>query len=184
MTIITLPDLSRMQATLRVHEMDIERIRKGMDATVTVEAAGSKVFPATITRIAELATAGGWRSDPEVKQFDVEVTLSDGNPGLKPGTTAKVEIVMAELRDVVYVPVPAVRGVRHKRFCYCRQGETLARREVELGMANDKFVEIRKGLQPGDKVLVSPPQAALLAEEDALRRSLTGGETTPAEGGP
>ena len=67
-TIITLPDLSNMQVTLRIHEMDIERIRKGMPVTVTVESAGSESFPGKITKIAELASTGGWRSDPEVKQ--------------------------------------------------------------------------------------------------------------------
>ncbi|MHC5038158.1 MAG: efflux RND transporter periplasmic adaptor subunit [Planctomycetota bacterium] len=171
-TIITLPDLSRMQVDIRVHEMDIERIRKGMEVAVTVESAGSKSFTGKITKIAELANAGDWESDPEVKQFDVEVTIDDVDPGLKPGTTAKVEIVIEQLRGALYVPIRAVRGVGAKTFVYAERNGGLKRLEVELGLSNDKFVEIKSGVEEGDRILVLRPPEECLKAEEAEREKL------------
>ncbi len=171
-TIITLPDLSEMQATLRIHEMDIGRIRKDMEVTVTVEAAGSKSFPGRITKIAELANAGGWRSDPEVKQFDIEVTLDGRDLMLKPGTTAEVEIVIVRLEGVLYVPIRAVRGIGPTTFCYANEGGELRRKTVEIGLGNDKFVEIKSGLSEGDVVLVENPPTDLVRIEEADRQRL------------
>jgi HlyD family secretion protein len=188
-TIITLPDLSRMQATLRIHEMDITRVRIGMEVTVTVESAGEASFSGKITKVAELANAGGWRSDPEVKQFDVEVTLDGTDLGLKPGTTAKVEIVLDQLSDVLFVPIPAVRGIGERLFCYVETDGGFVRKETTLGLSNDKFVEIRSGLSAGDRVLVARPSQELLAQEEKEREKLSsakaGGDTaTTAAGNP
>lgn len=178
-TILNLPDLSRMEVKLRVHEMDIDHVRAGMPVTVTVEAAGSVSYPGRVTRTAELATEAGWRSDPEVKQFDVEVTLDGEDLGLKPGTTAKVEIVLQHRTDVLFVPIRAVRAVGEELFCYVRGPEGLERRVVTVGVSNDKFVEILSGLSEGEKVLVGlPPQPLLDAEEE--RRESEGAEKEAA----
>jgi HlyD family secretion protein len=168
-TIINLPDLSRMQVNLKVHEMDVDRIRKDMEVDVAVEAAGTLSYPGRITYIAELASEGGWRSDPEVRQFNVEVTLNGKDLSLKPGTTAKVEIVLDHLKDVLYVPVAAIRGVGKRTFCYAEQSQALVPVTVEIGLSNDKFVEIRSGLSQGDRVLISTPSRALLAAEEKER---------------
>jgi multidrug efflux pump subunit AcrA (membrane-fusion protein) len=170
--IITLPDMSEMQVTLRVHEMDIGKISKGMAVSVTVEAAGSKCCAGKITKIAELANAGNWRSDPEVKQFDVEVTLDGRDLGLKPGTTAEVEIVLHRLKGVLVVPIKAVRGIGPKTFCYVEEAGRLCRRDVEIGLSNDKFVEIRSGLSAGEKVLVDSPPADLVRGEESERERI------------
>jgi multidrug efflux pump subunit AcrA (membrane-fusion protein) len=99
------------------------------------------------------------------KKYIVQVRI-DGEPGdLRPGFTAEVEIIVAQLEDVIAVPVAAVAEQRGKFFCGVRAGETVERREVTLGQGNDKLIEITDGLLEGDVVVLNP--RAAIGEEPA-----------------
>ena len=155
--IITLPDLSHMQVALRVHEVDIQSIHLDMPVVVTVESAGNISLAGKISRIAELANSGGWMADPEVKQFDVDITIVEKSLQLKPGTTAKVDIITLRLKDVLYLPLQAIQVKEHEKFCYIQNGNSFQHKTVTLGQSNDKYVEIKSGLKEGEQVLLSRP---------------------------
>jgi hypothetical protein len=104
-------------------------------------------------------SAGGWMS-PDLKVYLTTITISDTVDWLKPGMTAKVEVLVDRLPDVVYVPVQAVTPQDGHQVCHVIRGGSSEPRTVEIGQFNDEFVEIKQGLKAGEKVLLRPPDAS------------------------
>jgi multidrug resistance efflux pump len=153
-TIITLPDMSEMIVQFRVHEADINKIRPGIEGSVVVDSYGAKTFKGKIIKIADLANAGGWRSDPDVREFDVEILLDGRDLGLKPGVTARVEIVVDRKEDVLRVPITAVHGKPGEFHCFVQRGGGIVAQAVELGMTSETHSEVLSGLDAQDTVLL------------------------------
>ena len=99
-------DLQRMEIYARVDESDIGKIRVGQKAQFSVDAYPTQRFAATVS---------GIRKAPEVTQNVVTYTvvLATTNPDnlLLPGMTATVNIVVAEAKDVLRIPMTAPRFV-------------------------------------------------------------------------
>jgi multidrug efflux pump subunit AcrA (membrane-fusion protein) len=66
-------------------------------------------------------------------------------------------VIIDKLQDVLYVPIQSVVTVEDKKICYV-DGSPARKREVETGLFNDNFVEIKSGLAEGEKVLLNPPK--------------------------
>lgn len=168
-TILRLPNLSRMRADVEVHEAKVDKIRPGMSARIKVQ---GREFVGSVAAVANRPQSN-WMST--AKKYVVQVKI-DGNPEeLRPGFTAEVEIVVADLKDVIAVPVAAVVERKGQFFCAVRTGESIEPRDVMIGQGNDKMVEIVSGLEPGDVVMLNP--------RSALGESASDDEK-PGEGGP
>jgi RND family efflux transporter MFP subunit len=154
--IITIPDASKMKVEIKVHETWIGKIQLGQEAKIMVEAFPDKTFTGKVTKKAPLAAqTGSW--DPDVKVYTTDVTIEGTHDGLKTGMTGKVEVLFDGLQDVLYVPIQSVvTDADETRFCYVKTNNRLEKREVETGLFNDNFVEIRTGLTEGEKVLLNP----------------------------
>lgn len=185
MTVITLPDLRVMQVKLRVHEADISKCAVDQRVNVSMDTYPGLVIPGTVTKIASIASGDNpWEQDPEVKKFDVEVTLDSEGLGveLKPGISAKAEIFIAEKSDVLQVPMQCVFLEDGKQYAYVLgdDGRPLAA-PVETGLSNETYIEIVAGLDDGQQVLLFNPNlpgAAERADDDeaaAGEASDTGG---------
>jgi len=70
--------------------------------------------------------------------------------------TAVVEVHVARLEDVLSVPVQAIVQRGRQTWCYTQGSGGVERIPVELGRTNDKFVQIRSGLNDGDRVVLNP----------------------------
>jgi multidrug efflux pump subunit AcrA (membrane-fusion protein) len=90
------------------------------------------------------------------KRYEVRVKIDDQSPLLRPGLTAEVEIMVAELEAVIAVPVAAVAEQRGSHVCAVQKAGGVERRTVKLGEASEAFVEITSGLEPGEVVLLNP----------------------------
>ena len=106
--------------------------------------------------VAVLPEPGSWLSS-DVKVYETIITIDEKVEQLKPGMTAVVEIHVDRLEDVLSVPVQAIVQVEEETWCYVAGSGGPERRTVELGPTNDKFVEVRRGLQEGERVLLNPP---------------------------
>ncbi|MHC4721402.1 MAG: hypothetical protein ACYS6I_01705 [Planctomycetota bacterium] len=71
--------------------------------------------------------------------------------------SARVEILVEQLNNVVIVPVQVVANRGGKKVCYVLASKP-KEREVKTGSFNDTFVQILDGLESGEKVLLSPPK--------------------------
>jgi multidrug efflux pump subunit AcrA (membrane-fusion protein) len=150
-TILRLPDLSRMQVKASIHESKVDQLSRGMRARIRVQ---DREFQGRILLIANRPESN-WFSQSD-KKYPATVEI-DGKPkGLRPGMTAEVEILVAQLSDVLSLPVAAVYEHDAQAFCYVKSGRTTEKRNLVLGQGNDKFVEVKAGLQGGEEVTLNP----------------------------
>jgi hypothetical protein len=157
-SIITIPDMTKMSVRVRVHESYIKKVKKGQKAKITVDAYPDKILDGEVSSVGVLPDSQNMWMNPDMKVYLTTVTLSGTNEWLKPGMSAKVEIMVSRLENVVYAPMQAISAYQGKQVCYL-QGGNGERHLVEVGEFNDEFIEIKSGLKEGDRVLLSPTEA-------------------------
>jgi HlyD family secretion protein len=168
--IFTIPNSDVMGVELRVHESSVNKVMPGQDVTVTVEAHPDMTFHGKVVKVAPLPDPQhGW-FDPGVKVYTTYVTIQGTHDVLKPGMSAKVEILVDRLHNVKIVPVQVVENRADKKFCYVATDSGPEEREVVTGAFNNTFVEIVSGLQVGEKVLLSPPRGIEREPETGTRQ--------------
>ena len=155
-----LPDISTMQVETEINEMDVEKLKPGQPVTIALDAVPDAKFKGKVATVGNLAEhkvskVSGRRTG--VKVFNVTIDVLDADPRLRPGLSANAEILIDELNSVTYVPVEAVFNEDGKTVAYVKRGRKARRVIVECGSSNDRFVVIRSGLQPGDKVCLGQP---------------------------
>jgi hypothetical protein len=151
-----------MQVKVNVHESKVEQLQPGMRARIRIL---DREKTGTVTNVANQPEQTGWFS-ANVKEYATQVRI-DGEPdGLRPGMTAEVEILVAHLEDVLSLPVASVVEQHGTFYCWVRNGETIEKRRLELGMSNDRFIEVKQGVSEGDEVLLNP--RAAVAEARAM----------------
>ncbi|MGQ0551799.1 MAG: efflux RND transporter periplasmic adaptor subunit [Planctomycetota bacterium] len=161
MVLFTLPDLRVMQVKLKIHEADINKLKEGQSATVTMDTYPGVVLKGEVTKIASIASgADRWSRDSEVKKFDIEITLERNEElKLKPGVSSKAEIYVDTRPDVVHVPLQCVFLEEGKSWVWVLDANGVAERaEVKTGLSNDSYVEIASGLEAGRRVLLYNPR--------------------------
>jgi HlyD family secretion protein len=158
-TIITIPDLRLMSVIVKIHESYIKKIKVGQKARITVDAYPDQPLTGTVTNVGVLPDSQNRWLNPDLKVYLTTVTIDGTNTWLKPGMSAKVEILVDHLDNVVYVPVQCVEPGNGKQFCFVAGSfNKPERREVQVGEFNDDFIEVKSGLKEGDRVLLNPPE--------------------------
>lgn len=172
--IFSLPDITRMQVNTKVHESQIDKLLSGMKARIRVDAFADQVLNGTVIDVAPLPDPTSFFSS-DIKVYTTHVKIEDGLPGLRPGMTAEVEILVDRKENVLSIPVQAVIEVGGKYHVTAKTPTSFERREVELGATNDKFVEVIKGLTSGTIVALNPTMLMTEAEKRELSQSSKAG---------
>ncbi len=164
--------------------------RPGQTALIRVDAFASRTFVGRVRSVAAVAAQADWSSS-DVKLFPTIVSIEDTDvTGLKPDYSAEVTIqVDPGEAKVLTVPLQAVVGssdMGTPRKVYVLDNGQPVEREVELGIFNDKKVEVKKGLSEGDVVVINP-KAILGDKAKGIREegdpSGRGAGKAPAGGG-
>jgi HlyD family secretion protein len=157
-TIITLPDTSEMMAEITVHESSIDKVKLGQKATIIMDAFPDQTFTGEVIKVAQLPDQQrNWLS-PDIKVYTTQVSIEGTHNFLKPGMSARVEILVDSLADVLIVPVQVVANRGGKKICFVVNAGRAVEKEVKTGLFNDTYVQILEGLQPGNEVLLNPPR--------------------------
>lgn len=106
--IMTIADLSRMEAEADVDETDIVDVNISQPASIEVDALPDSVLKGEVTEIASSAYTLGRGTQEEVTNFKVKVAILDRVTTLRPGMSATVDIETASHQDVLYVPIQSV----------------------------------------------------------------------------
>jgi HlyD family secretion protein len=106
--IMTIADLSRMEAEADVDETDIVDVNISQPASIEVDAMPDSVLEGEVTEIASSAYTLGRGTQEEVTNFKVKVAILDRVTTLRPGMSATVDIETASHQDVLYVPIQSV----------------------------------------------------------------------------
>ena len=157
-TLLTIPDMSQMGVRVNVHESQVKKVRPGQAVKVRVDAEPGKELYGRVADLAILPDSSSSRYTPNLKVYPCTIHIDGYHPWMKPGMNAKVEIIVDQLADVLYVPVQSVEVEEDLHFCYIRNGGVLERREIKTGLFNDEFIEVRGGLTGGEAVALALPK--------------------------
>ncbi len=157
--ILKIPDLSQMQVKVTVHETQVDKLRRGMPARIVIQ---DKELKGAVVSVASQPEPSSFFTS-NVKEYATIVKILSKSTDLRPGLTAYVEILVEELDDVVAVPVHVVIEQRGKFYCWVQSSDGPQKREVVLGSTNNKLIELKDGLLPGEKVVLNP--RVIVAEE-------------------
>jgi len=162
--ILTIPNSSEVAAVVKVHESWIERVRPGLPVRITADPFPDSMFGGRIEAVSPLPDAQSRWTNTGLKVYTTYVSVDGRDSVLRPGMSAKIEIVIDQLKDVLCVPLQAVASQNGTKFCYVAGPAGLEARTVETGQFNDSFVEIRSGLAAGEVVSLIPPRLGAGAE--------------------
>lgn len=167
--ILTIPDMTQMAVILRIHESQIKKVRLGQRARIRVDAFPEIELEGEVIKVGVLPDSQNRFVNPDMKVYPTTVKIKGVYEWLKPGMSAQVEIFVNELKDVIYVPIQAVFPINGKQYCFLAKGIKPQQCEVQVGEFNDEFIEIKSGINVGDRVLLKAPvgvEIGQIAKED------------------
>jgi HlyD family secretion protein len=161
-TLMTISDLSAIDAEVKVAEADVLRVQVGQAATVTLEALPGVTFPGRVVEVgaSALPVTG---SGAAAREFRVKVRLENPVASLRPGLTCDTEILTAERQGVLAVPLQAVvvrpsATGEDQTGVFVLDGRTVKFQPVTTGLIGGLDIEV-SGINEGAPVVVGPFQA-------------------------
>jgi HlyD family secretion protein len=182
--IMTVADLSNMEAVVEVDENDVVLVSVGDTALVSVDAFSDDEFKGIVSQIGNSAQSSGFGTQEQVVNFEVKIKLIDVDPKLRPGMSCNSDIETETVFDVISVPIQSVtvrtdlpgessdstkteniekefngdmkqNGKRDepKEVVFLVENGKSKIAQVEAGISDDNYLEIKEGLEGGEEVV-------------------------------
>ncbi len=153
---VQIVDPSSMVLNATVNQVDAERLRMGMKATVRLDAYPDMDLPGTLVGIGAMAKASSFRAR-YVGEIPIRIQIARTDSRLIPDLTGSAEISLRSEREVIVAPRAAVFAGEGGSFVYVQSAEGWVKKKVELGLASFTSVAIRSGIQKGDVLALAAP---------------------------
>ena len=124
-----------------------EKFQVGREVRIRVTAYPGTIFTGKISHISDAM-------DPNKRTVHFWAEVDNAAHRLKPGMFAEQTIVLEKMAEVLSVPVNAVLEDGGSRFVFVEQESAYTKREIVVGSADDRYIEIRDGLSPGERVVI------------------------------
>ena len=167
--LMTVSDLSAINAEVKVAEADVMRIAAGNSATVTFEAIPGKRYRGNVIEIgaSALPQVG---AQAAAREFRVRVRLDDADASLRPGLTCDAEILVATRNNILTVPLQAVVERNGQTGVFVVSDATATFTPVQTGIIGGLDIEIT-GVEEGARVISGPFQVLREIQSGARVRS-------------
>ena len=171
-----LPDVSTMAVDVEVHESWVDQVNGDLPALASIDALPNLNLKGRVSKVGILPDSVNRLLNPDLKVYLTEITIED-NPQVKllrPGMSAKVQVIITILQDVLYVPIQSVTTINKQQVCYVLEGGDFVPRPVQGGKYNESFIEIVSGLEEGGILQLNapPPQGGRQTAEGGEARDV------------
>ena len=159
--IFNLPDMSRMQVKVSVHESVVNKIEKDQKASIRIDAFPDYKFEGEVKTVSQLSDSTRYNAS---QNYDVIVHILEIPDGvnLKPDMTAEVEVKVGTYKDVLAVPVTTVTENYGQSYVFRESGDEYLKHRIEIGRVTNSFIEVTEGLSVGDELAMDAYQRGLL----------------------
>lgn len=183
--ILTVADLSQMEATVDVDENDVVLVTVGDTAKIKVDAFGDKSFKGVVTQIGNSAKTSGLGTQDEVVNFEVKIQLVNPDDKIRPGMSCDSDIETETKANVISVPIQSVtarmaekpkpetteeegepaekpkngKNNKPKEVVFLADNGKAKMVGVQTGISDDNYIEIISGLTGGEEVINGPYRA-------------------------
>ena len=188
--LMTVSDLSVIQVNVLVDETDVVRLSDGDSTEITIDAFPDTTFAGRVTRVSQSASRGGATGGGAERavDYDVEITLDDPPPDVRPDLSASARIITDQRFGVLSIPIIALTVREH----HAMSTEDVARdtsttetegvfvveagvarfRPVTVGITGEEHFEVVSGLVKGDSIVSGPYQTVRTLADSAVVRAL------------
>lgn len=155
-TLCVIYDLSYLEMTMSIDELDISDVAVGQEVQITADAVEGTTYTGVVTKVSVAGTTSGG-----ITTYPVTVRI-DETEGLRPGMNVDAEIILESAEDVLAIPSGAVN--RGDTVLITADSPSAANAvdqeapegyvyvEVETGISDDSYTQVLSGLQEGDTV--------------------------------
>ena len=123
------------------------KLQVGSAVRIRIPAYPNNVFTGKISRISAVV-------NPEKRSVSIWTEVDNPSHQLKPGMFAEQTLVIEELIDVLSVPLNAVLEEGASQIVFVESGNAYIKHEVQVGVKDDQYIEIKDGLLAGEKVVI------------------------------
>lgn len=145
--ILTIADLDRVWAVVRLYERDLSRVAVGSAVDVSVPASPGRVFSGSVTFVGDIV-------DPLTRTVEARVELANPDGALRPGMSASASIALATTANALWLPAEAVQTIDEQRVVFMRRGpRRFEAVPVEVGAESNGYLPVIRGVREGDDVV-------------------------------
>jgi len=194
--LLTVSDLSVIQAKVKVDETDVVRVHLGDSVEVSIDAFPDTGFIGRVTKVSDSsvrdATSAATGQNDRAVDYEVEITLDKPPTDIRPDLSATARIVTDTRKHALSIPIIALTVRENKTGATeSRPADTAAARKkketegvfvvkdgvanfrpVKVGVAGDEYFEVTEGLKPGETIVAGPYQAIRDLKEGARVRAM------------
>ena len=155
--IAELPDPASLRIAARVDETERGRLALSQPVTLQLDAIPDRQFTGKIERIGTIATSdfsAGW---PIPRNFDLEISIDQTDPRLKPGMTVQITVIVGRVPDAITIPAQASFLKSGQTVAYVWNGSAFKERAIQVERRSRDRILITSGLKPGDLVALKEP---------------------------
>jgi multidrug efflux pump subunit AcrA (membrane-fusion protein) len=140
--------MDEIKVVVQVVGRELAHLKCGAIADIQLDAYGEEVFPGELKCISPTV-------DPESRTVDVEIEVDNKDHRLKPGMFARVSIVTQRRENVLLLPNDSLAGQGAAPQVFVNENGKASRRAVSLGVQGEQHVEVLRGLEAGDEVIIA-----------------------------
>ncbi|HEY0590973.1 MAG TPA: efflux RND transporter periplasmic adaptor subunit [Thermoanaerobaculia bacterium] len=173
--LMTISDMSVVEAVMEVDETDVPAVKVGQTATVTIDAYPNQTFAGTVVRVGSSPMKEGLAAASEAVNFEVRIQLDNPPPNVRPGFSVSAEILTGSRPKAIAIPIQAL-VVREKPvekgkasagkpvdeegvFVYDPKESKVKFAAVKTGIAGETMIEIAGGIKEGQQIVTGPFKA-------------------------
>ena len=151
--------LEGIQVMVELTQSQVVEVQTGQQVLIQVDALPDRRFAGRVINIGKTARrpsleGAGWWQRAETT-FPVTISINKPDPRLRPGMRANVRIVTLCIKNAVTIPSECVFRRQGKPVVYLQKGKRFVPVFVDLGRSNGNYVVVRRGLRPGDRVVLN-----------------------------
>ncbi|WPO78172.1 efflux RND transporter periplasmic adaptor subunit [Flavobacterium sp. KACC 22761] len=147
--IFDIAEISEVWAMANINEMDINKVKLGIDADVTTLSYPDKVFKGKVDKIFNVI-------DPETKAMQARIKLQNPDYLLKPDMNANIKLTFKEDKSMIAIPSEAIVFDKSKNFVMIfKDRNNIETRQVDVYRVVGKNTYISNGLKENEKVITN-----------------------------
>jgi len=153
---VTIVDPSSMVLNATVNQVDAEKLRLGMKASIRLDAYPEVELPGTLQGIGAMSKTSTFRAS-YVGEIPIRIKIDKTDSRLIPDLTGSAEIVLNTESNTLLAPRSAVFQEADGAYVYVQGAEGWVKKKIDVGSSSFTSVAVRSGLQKGDVIALQRP---------------------------
>jgi HlyD family secretion protein len=176
--LLTIADLTEMEAEVEVDETEVVFIRVGQEAVITLDAYPDSTFEGLVTEVGNSAIRQQVGLGQSSVDFKVVIDVTEDIPNVRPGLSASAKIKVASVEDGTSIPIQSLTVRRRSELegsaseggggegdsdtdaevegVFVVENGVARYRPVKIGIAGNNYFHVTEGLGEGEQVITGP----------------------------